>query len=177
MRRRWGRWPRKSFVGRKGSTRRGQVACGGEAARLWGQCGMFAMGEGSCLKPGGIWKAEVGTDACEKLDFWVAVDIRTTVCVAGAPVAVVGAGAGSGARAGGGAAFLWWEPPRTELARALVTMSVLPLTWLAAPEAVCVATSPPTDWPEGVGWTLKGASVRMNAKGARARGVARRSSG
>ena len=120
-----------------------------------GYWAMFAMGEGSCLKPGGIWKAEVGTEACEKLDFWVVVDMRTTVCMAGAPEALVGAGAGSVAGAGAGAAFLWWKPPRTELARALVKMPVLPLTWLASPEAVCVAvlvaTSPATDWPLGGG--------------------------
>ena len=70
-----------------------------------GYCPMEAMGEGTFLKPGGIWKAEGETGDWEKLVFCVVVAMRTTVCMAGVPLAVAGAGV-AGAGAGAGAGFL-----------------------------------------------------------------------
>ena len=87
----------------------GRVARGGDVWRAdafedgshagLGYWPMEAMGVGPFLKQGGIWKAAGETGDWEKLVFWV-VAMRTTVCMAGLPLAVVGA-------AGAGAGFLW----------------------------------------------------------------------
>ncbi len=83
-------------------TRRAEVSQAPSARRA-SYRGMDAMGDGSFLKPGGIWKTEVETGASEKLLFCVVVDRRTTFSMAGSPVEVV---AGGAAGAGAGAGFL-----------------------------------------------------------------------
>jgi hypothetical protein len=46
----------------------------------------FAIGDGSFLKPAGDLKDGAGDRFMREVVFWVVVAIRTTVCVAGAPV-------------------------------------------------------------------------------------------